>query len=356
MREKDMAASSPAAYASSSSIPANVARAKSLNPARRFSAIDGGRKDPPQGSGGVRFPFGAAAGVIQPAIEIYPPRIATRRTMVWHGMAAETVECTGAEAVTYRFRAPLHLLVAYEQMEQGGETFVEGLPPSRLRGGTRKLTVVPAGHEYRERHDSGTPSRMTFFYFDPSWLTHHSGPKGENSLAPRLCFEDQLLWHTAAKLTALLGDASPGDRLYLKALGVVLMRDLVRSNCKASAAQGCLRGGLAGWQQRIVTAHIEKCFAEPIPLTSLAKLVRLSTHHFCRAFTQSFGMPPHRYQNEHRMKHAKLMLEQPGVSITDIALEVGFGSSSSFATAFRKATGQTPTAYSRSLGALQHSP
>jgi hypothetical protein len=41
--------------------------------------------------------------------------------------------------------------------------------------------------------------------------------------------------------------------------------------------------------------YIEGHLAEHISLATLAQLVRLSPHYFCRAFKQSFGLPPHRY-------------------------------------------------------------
>ena len=69
-----------------------------------------------------------------------------------------------------------------------------------------------------------------------------------------------------------------------------------------------VRGGLAGWQQRIVTSYIEEHLAEPISLATLAQLARLSTYYFCRAFKQSFGVPPHRYHTNRRIEHAKALL------------------------------------------------
>jgi AraC family transcriptional regulator len=60
-------------------------------------------------------------------------------------------------------------------------------------------------------------------------------------------------------------------------------------------------------------------------------------------------MPPHRYQTDRRMEHAKLLLAKPA-SITDIGLTMGFSETSSFSAAFRKATGFTPTGYQRNLG------
>jgi AraC family transcriptional regulator len=61
-------------------------------------------------------------------------------------------------------------------------------------------------------------------------------------------------------------------------------------------------------------------------------------------------MPPLRYQAKRRIEQAKVLLARPEMSVTEIGLTVGFGCSSSFATAFRKATGFTPTEYQRSLG------
>ena len=86
-----------------------------------------------------------------------------------------------------------------------------------------------------------------------------------------------------------------------------------------------------------------------MPLAKLAELAGLSTYHFCRAFKQSLGVPPHRYHTSQRIERAKTLLAKPAFSVTDIGLTVGFSETSSFTAAFRKATGLTPTAYHRSL-------
>jgi ribonuclease HI len=43
-------------------------------------------------------------------------------------------------------------------------------------------------------------------------------------------------------------------------------------------------------------------------LDALAKLVHLSSYYFCRAFKQSFGIPPHRYQLTRRIERATALL------------------------------------------------
>jgi AraC family transcriptional regulator len=240
--------------------------------------------------------------------------------------------------------------MAYERGEQrDGETFVEGLPRSTLRNFARKLTFVPAGHEYNAWHDPYTRPHLICFYFNPAELKIRPELGIANiSFAPRLFFEDATLWHTVHKLKSLVENPASGDRLYFEALGAVLVHELARLNRGTLSIVPQVRGGLAAWQQRIVTAYINEHLAERIPLATLARLVRLSPHYFCRSFKRSFGIPPRRYQIDGRIERAKLLLATRAVSVTEIALTVGFGNSNSFATVFRRATGLTPTAYQRS--------
>src|SRR5215471_15416859 len=129
-----------------------------------------------------------------------------------------------------------------------------------------------------------------------------------------------------------------------------LAHELVRRSAGTRRVEPPARGGLAAWQQRIVSAYIEEHIAEQIPLATLAHRVRLSPYHFCRAFKRSFGVPPHLYHNARRIDQAKTLLARLTCSVTEIALTLGFSETSSFTAAFRKATGSTPTAYRRSLG------
>jgi AraC-like DNA-binding protein len=310
----------------------------------RRDALSGGRRAHGEPVDGHR---GLAAS---DAVQITPRELVKRRSVGSHGMAAEIVQVTRREKIEYRYRGPFHLLVVYEQgVRRNGVTTVEGVPPSSLRDFHKKLTFVPAGHEYRECHELRALSRITFFHFDPSKMPILP-EAGAGSLAPRLYFENTALWDTALKLTAVIESLAADNRSYLEALGHVLAHELARVDAATSHAQPFVRGGIAAWQQRVVTSYIEEHLAESISLATLAKLVNLSTYHFCRAFKQSFGIPPHRYHTSRRIERAKTLLAKPAPSVTDIGLEMGFSQTSSFTAAFRRATGLTPTAYSRSLG------
>jgi AraC family transcriptional regulator len=285
-------------------------------------------------------------------VEIYPPDGARRRTLSWDGMTADLIEATNHNRFEVRFRGPVHLLVVYEQgARREGDTSVDGVAPSALRDYARKFTFVPAGREYRERQDVRMPARIMYLYLNPSKLQALFDPSSSNmELAVKIFFEDPTLLDTALKLKRSLESPSVGNRPYLDALGAVLIHELVRLSRGASRIEPQLRGGLAAWQQRVVTTHIDDHLEEPISLSALAKLARLSPYYFCRAFKQSFGIPPHRYHINRRIERAKTLLAKRACSVTDIGLTVGYSETSSFTTAFRKATGFTPSVYRRSLG------
>ena len=153
----------------------------------------------------------------------------------------------------------------------------------------------------------------------------------------------------ALKLKRLVESPELEDQHYFDALGAVLIHELVRLDRGTNRSEPPIKGGLAAWQQRVVTAYIEEHLTEPIALQTLAHLARLSPHYFCRAFKQSLGLPPHRYHGIRRIERAKAMLASPNYSVTEIGMRLGFSETSSFSTAFRKATGLTPTAYHRTL-------
>jgi AraC family transcriptional regulator len=279
-------------------------------------------------------------------------RAVTRHGMKWCGMGVDIVQASAHGRIDYSFCSRVHLLAAYEQgIRREGESYVEGIPRSTLRDVGKKLTFVPAQHEYTEWYDPRTPVGVTYFYFDPAELQIDSDENLTNvEFAPRLFFEDAAIWSTAVKLRQAIDARGQMNRLYVEALGVVLFHELIRVNRGAARAEAPVRGGLAAWQQRILTAYVEEHLSEQVPIAKLARLARLSTFHFCRAFKQSFGMPPHRYHTVRRIEQAKIMLAERRYSVTEVGLALGFSETSAFTAVFRKITGQPPSHYHRNLG------
>ena len=284
-------------------------------------------------------------------VDISPSEIVRRHSAAWSGLHVETVQVMRHTPFEYGFRAPCHLLIALELGERlDGETVVEGLPRSTLRDFTHKLTFVPAGHDFRSWQKPRVLTRVTHFYIDPREpLADPALRFGEIEFKPRLFFYDRDLWDTALKFKSQVENPGSMPRLYAEALGIVLTHELVRINSGAARREPANRGGLAPWQQKRVAAYIEERVANDIPLATLAELARLSPYHFCRSFKRSFGMPPHRYHAIRRIERAKQLLADRQLSVTTIALDVGFSDTSRFSAAFHRLTGQTPSCYRRNL-------
>jgi AraC family transcriptional regulator len=284
-------------------------------------------------------------------VDISPPEIVRRHSAAWSGVHVETVQVTRHTPFEYGFRAPYHLLIVAELAERyEAETSVEGLPRSTLRDFTRKMTFVPAGHDFRGWQRPRALTRTTYFYIDPRGpLADPALRFGEIEFKPRLFFYDRDLWETALKLKLQVENPGSMHRQYAEALGIVLTYELVRINGGAALQAPVSRGGLASWQQKRVAAYIEERVADDIPLATLAELARLSPYHFCRSFKRSFGMPPHRYHASRRIERAKQLLADRDRSVTAIALDVGFNDTSTFTAAFHRLTGQTPSSYRRNL-------
>ena len=299
---------------------------------------------------GDRCAATSAAEGDQSIVHISPTEVAKRQSVSWPGARVEIVQAASLGKTEFRFRSPsCHLLVAYEQgSRRGGETFVEGLPRSARREMAQKLTLVPANHQYYEWHESRAPVRLMFFYFDPAELRAY--PDVANPpVSPRMFFEDQTLWGTVVKVRRLIETPASDNQFYLEALGMVLLHELARLERGGDPVEHNVRGGLAAWQQRVAATYIDEHLGEHISLATLAQLARLSPYHFCRAFKQSFGVPPHRYHTSLRIERAKVLLEKRPISVTEIGITLGFSDTSSFTAAFRKATGLTPTGYHRSV-------
>ncbi|MBC7779812.1 MAG: helix-turn-helix transcriptional regulator [Proteobacteria bacterium] len=107
-----------------------------------------------------------------------------------------------------------------------------------------------------------------------------------------------------------------------------------------------VRGGLVGWRLRRVLEHIEDHLNEEISLAELSMVAGLSQRHFGATFRRTVGEPPHQYLVARRIARAQALFQRNrALSVTEVAMAVGFTASTHFATVFRKVTGQSPTAY-----------
>ena len=90
---------------------------------------------------------------------------------------------------------------------------------------------------------------------------------------------------------------------------------------------------------------MDRAYAEPLDVRSVAAVANLSEAHFSRSFRSTFGETPHRYLQRRRVERSMFLLRETDRSITDICLDVGFTSLGTFSRTFRVIVGETPSGY-----------
>ena len=101
---------------------------------------------------------------------------------------------------------------------------------------------------------------------------------------------------------------------------------------------------------REMIGHIQKYYAEKLTLADIARAGHMGESACCALFRGQFRQTPVEYLIRYRLEKSLALLANPGLSVTEIALAVGFSGPSYFAECFRTRLGMTPSAYRKAKG------
>lgn len=90
--------------------------------------------------------------------------------------------------------------------------------------------------------------------------------------------------------------------------------------------------------REILLEHI----GEPITIKDLSRKVAINECYLKKGFKEIFGTTIFDFYQSQRMEHAKYLLYEKGMSVTEVSLMLGYSSISHFSTAFKKHTGLKP--------------
>lgn len=92
---------------------------------------------------------------------------------------------------------------------------------------------------------------------------------------------------------------------------------------------------------------IDRDFAEPLDLATIAAAAGYSRFHFARAFRAAYGETPGRYLGRRRVERAQELLRTANLTVTEVCHLVGCTSLGSFSSRFTELVGMSPSAYQR---------
>ena len=96
-------------------------------------------------------------------------------------------------------------------------------------------------------------------------------------------------------------------------------------------------------------AFAGKHFTESITLSEMAREASLSKFHFCRLFHREMGFSFRECLQGLRVRRARALLADPGLSVTEVAYAAGFNDLSHFDKVFRRIVGVPPSEYRKSI-------
>jgi AraC family transcriptional regulator len=256
----------------------------------------------------------------------------------------------GATPHQVKFCRDTHTLMVFDR-----GSFVEG---ERWVAGTRLSTsgpldigldVVPANVEFQALAGPGSNIGCTMISVigDAFAEVTSSTLRSASNLQASINLDTGLLSQLIERLRQVSrSEEGPSQRQYIESICMVLFREVlhVQQQSNVSSPQRSTGGGLSPRVQRLIKDFLREHdgLDQKVTPQLLADLVGVSRFHFTRAFKVSFGLPPHKYLLNLRLRKAADLLRDTRLPITDIALDVGFSCSSEFARAFKEAMEYTP--------------
>lgn len=167
-------------------------------------------------------------------------------------------------------------------------------------------------------------------------------------LRPQQSAVSEWLQSTVRFLLAETREPRPGTEAVVSRLTDVIFVQVLRAWIETLAeGRGGWLGALRDRQMGAALARLHEAPERPWTTATLAGAVGMSRSRFAARFTALVGQPPLTYLSRWRLQRAARLLEDPALSLGDVAARVGYESESAFSKAFRRRYGAPPGAYRR---------
>ncbi len=136
------------------------------------------------------------------------------------------------------------------------------------------------------------------------------------------------------------------DYLYresIRGLSLALLVQVARIHPDSTSFPEEIRQKKGGFEQvRPALDYIRGHYAFPMKISEIASVCHISESHFRRLFEENIGMTPVEYLNRVRVHKACDLIKKTGNSMEEIAVKVGFTTTSTFNRNFKRIMGTSP--------------
>lgn len=195
------------------------------------------------------------------------------------------------------------------------------------------------------------PLRVLLCLFDKAYfetITATSRSQWEDHTQALVAMRNKRLEIMMQEIHAELEQPSYGSELLIESVTNIMMVELTRIRHQLDRKRGASGStlALAPWQLARIQDRVDSALELGYPdLAELAELCGVSQGHLARSFKAATGWQLHKYVTDERIKAARRLLAEDGMSCEAVSAALGFKRPSYFSTAFRRATGKSPSEF-----------
>ncbi len=169
-----------------------------------------------------------------------------------------------------------------------------------------------------------------------------SGRKVDRLCFPQVVVNDRVLFRSLLDLQLKLEQYS--SLLEHESEFISTISLLLTTQARGQSATRLVRVGKEDRYVRIIRDYLKSHYAENVSLSQLSTITNLSPYYLLRVFHTHVGFPPHEYQTQVRIGHARKLIRR-GCSFSQTAQETGFFDQSHLCRNFKRILGITPRQY-----------
>ena len=299
---------------------------------------------------------GSAKSILASHSFDFSSTVLANRNLVKDAVHGELLTFAKRDAAELEFSLASHLIILLPDGISGGCEWSNGSQTGKLSSVAPNTTLFNPARDYLwiRKRTSQQHCRMLLLAIDPEFVNRldmDDGNVAKLQFIQQIGIEDHGVRLTLAAIMQEIEAPGLNSRLYFDTLLTLLLTRLMRcaSNLATPRQPAYVKGGLPNWRLKCALELLQADLTKTPSLTELAGPLGMHPTSLCRAFKQSTGLSPHRYLLTHRINRAKEMMTDQNRTLTEIAFDCGFNSSSQFSTVFKRITGISPRNHRLSL-------
>jgi AraC family transcriptional regulator len=257
----------------------------------------------------------------------------------WAGLPFEVHPHMRKGEVAHRYNP--HPLLLVHVRSHGRSRIRSGHTVFDLALAPGQVDVFCAGFHMDHGSWDCTPGEVMAVEIDPERARSYLHDDA-NAVDPstRLSIRDAVLERLFACMRSEVDSGCESGRLFAEGLSLSLLARL--SACYGGEEQPRSARKLSARQLQQTVDFIDAHIGADLSIAVLASQLAMSPYTFSKLFKAKVEASPHRFVLSRRIQRAELLLGG-SLSLSEIALTVGFASQSHFTEAFRRRTGRTPS-------------